>query len=168
MQRARRRYGKRVDYAHLPAEHLKSEKLEKGVRTRMYQFIALHKTFADPLNVVIILRYDKDSGKTARIILFSTDTELSADNLVNYYRLRFQIEFNFREARQHWGLEDFMVTQEQKVNNSANLSLFMVNLSQAMMRQIGETSVLDLKAGYHGLRYAQEAFKINSIRHDFC
>ena len=28
------------------------------------------------------------------------------------------------------------------------------------MRQIGETSVLDLKARYHGLRYAQEAFKI--------
>jgi len=149
-----------VDYSQLPAEHLKSEKTEKGVRTRIYQFMALHKTCPDPLNVVIILKYNKGSGKTARIILFSTDKELSADNLVNYYRLRFQIEFNFRDAKQHWGLEDFMVTQQPKVKNAANLSLFMVNLSQAMMSQTDETSVLDLKARYHSLRYAQEAFKI--------
>lgn len=157
---ARRRYGTRVDYSQLPAKHLKSEQTKNNVHTRIYQFIALHKTFADPLNVVIILKYNQKSGKTARIILFSTDTELSADNLVKYYRLRFQIEFNFRDAKQHWGLEDFMVTQQQKVDNAANLSLFMVNLSQAMMSQTGEASVLDLKAHYHGLRYAQEAFKI--------
>ena len=157
---ARRRYGNRVDYLQLPAQYLKSEKTEKGTCTRTYQFIALHKTCADPLNVVIILKYNVSSGKTARIILFSTDTALSANHLVKYYRLRFQIEFNFRDAKQHWGLEDFMVVQQQKVANAANLSLFMVNLSQAMMKQTGETSVLDLKARHHGLRYAQEAFKI--------
>ena len=157
---ARRRYGQRVDYSQLPTEYLTSDKTEKGTRTRTYRFMALHKTCADPLNVVVILKYNARSGKTARIILFSTDKTLSADHLVHYYRLRFQIEFNFRDAKQHWGLEDFMVTQQQKVNNAANLSLFMVNLSQAMMRQTDETSVLDLKARYHGLRYAQEAFKI--------
>jgi putative transposase len=27
---------------------------------------------------------------------------------VDYYSLRFQIEFNFRDAKQYWGLEDFM------------------------------------------------------------
>ena len=53
-----------------------------------------------------------------------------------------------------------MVIKAQAVINSANLSLFMVNLSQAMMKQNKERSVLDLKARYHGLRYAQEAFKI--------
>ena len=36
----------------------------------------------------------------------------------------------------------------------------MVNLSQVMMRLNDDVSVLDLKARYHGLRYAQEAFKI--------
>ncbi|MGB0468935.1 MAG: transposase, partial [Pontibacterium sp.] len=156
----RRRYGKRVDYDQLPAEYLTTDQTEQGIRTQTYQFTALHKTFADPLNVVVILRHDEKKGKTARIILFSTDTGLAADKLVQYYRLRFQIEFNFRDAKQHWGLEDFMVTQAQKVSSSANLSLFMVNLSQAMMNQTGETSVLDLKARYHGLRYAKEAFKI--------
>lgn len=157
---APRRYGERVDYGQLPGQYLISETVEKSIRTRTYQFTAVHKTFADPLNVVVMLKRNEKNDKTARIILFSTDTELAAVNLVKYYRLRFQIEFNFRDAKQHWGLEDFMVTQKQAVNNAANLSLFMVNLSQVMMRQTGESSVLDLKARYHGRRYAQEAFKI--------
>jgi len=28
------------------------------------------------------------------------------DKLIDYYQLRFQIEFNFRDAKQYWGLED--------------------------------------------------------------
>ena len=79
---------------------------------------------------------------------------------MDYYSLRFQIEFNFRDAKQHWGLEDFMVTKEQSVFNAANLSMFMVNVSQAMLPTSGEESTLDLKARYHGLRYAVEFFKM--------
>ncbi len=53
-----------------------------------------------------------------------------------------------------------MVVKEQSVLNAANLSLWMVNVSQAMLVISGEESVLDLKAHHHGLRYAQEVFKI--------
>jgi len=58
--------------------------------------------------------------------------ELSAEHLVEYYRLRFQIEFNFRDAKQFWGLEDFMNINQTGVTNAANLSLLMVNLSQVL------------------------------------
>ena len=37
------------------------------------------------------------------------------------------IEFNFRDAKQHWGLEDFMNVTPTGVTKAANLSLFMVN-----------------------------------------
>ena len=79
---------------------------------------------------------------------------------MDYYRLRFQIEFNFRDAKQHWGLEDFMVTKAKAVLNAANLSLFMVNVSQAMLATSGEHSILDLKARHHGICYAQALFKM--------
>jgi putative transposase len=140
--------------------HLKSEKTKKDIRTRIYQMNVIHKKFADCLNVVIIEKKNVKTEKVARIILFSTDLELDWENIIDYYRLRFQIEFNFRDAKQHWGLEDFMVIKEQSVLNSANLSLWMVNVSQAMLVTSGEDSILDLKARYHGLRYAQEVFKI--------
>lgn len=153
-------YGDRVDYAALPDRHLKSDQVQEQVLTRIYQFTGVHKAFADKLNVVIIQKHNLKTGKSARVILFSTDLGLGWESLVDYYRLRFQIEFNFRDAKQHWGLEDFMVIRQQAVNNAAQLSLFMVNLSQAIMANSGETSILDLKARHHGLRYAQEAFKM--------
>jgi len=153
-------YGQRVDYQPLPDAHLKSNEIKKNIQTRIYQLTALHKTFADPLNVVIIHKKNNQTGKTARILLFSTDLELEWDKLIDYYRLRFQIEFNFRDAKQHWGLEDFMAVKEKSVLNSAHLSLFMVNVSQAMLIRLNQDSILDMKARYHALRYAQEVFKI--------
>lgn len=156
----RRTCGNRVDYDNLPDENLKSDTTKKSIRTRIYQLEAIHKKFADPLNVVIIIKENQKTGKKARVILFSTDLELDWNKLVDYYRLRFQIEFNFRDAKQHWGLEDFMVVKEQPVFNAANLSLFMVNVSQAMLATSQDKSILDLKARHHGLRYVQEVFKI--------
>ena len=62
------------------------------------------------------------------VVLFSTDLDLSSAQIVDYYSLRFQIEFNFRDAKQHWGLEDFMNVTQQAVTNATNLAFFMVNL----------------------------------------
>ncbi len=156
----RRIYGDRVDYDNLPAKHLKSDETKDHIRTRIYQMNVIHKKFADSLNVVIIIKENVKTGKVARIILFSSDLKLEWKKIIDYYRLRFQIEFNFRDAKQHWGLEDFMVTKKQSVFNAANLSLWMVNISQAMLTTSGEESIIDLKARHHGLRYAQELLKI--------
>ena len=43
-------------------------------------------------------------GFMAHVLLFSSDLELAQGTLVDYYSLRFQIEFNFRDAKQFWGL----------------------------------------------------------------
>ena len=157
---ARRIYGDKIDYKKLPASCLKSEKTKGYIHTRIYQFEARHKKFADTLNVVIICKNNKLTGKSAHIVLFSSDLELEWEHIIDYYRLRFQIEFNFRDAKQHWGLEDFMVINKQAVFNAANLSLWMVNLSHAILERSEEKSILDLKAWYHGIRYAKEILKI--------
>jgi putative transposase len=57
---------------------------------------------------------------------------------VDSYRLRFQSELNFRDAKQYWGLEDFMHVTPTGVTKAAHLSLFMVNVAyrlQADVRQ---------------------------------
>ncbi len=53
-----------------------------------------------------------------------------------------------------------MIIKEQAVCNAANISMRMVNLSQAMLASSNEESILDLKARHHGLRYAREVFKM--------
>ena len=96
--------------------------------------------------------------------MVSSDLKLSFDTLVDYYRLRFQIEFNFRDAKQYWGLEDFMTVTETAVTNAANLSLFMVNISHLLLREFRQTStqfgILDLKAHFRGRKYVMETLKL--------
>jgi putative transposase len=96
--------------------------------------------------------------------LFSSDLTLAYDKLVEYYSLRFQIEFTFRDAKQYWGLEDFMNVKATEVRNAANLALFMVNLVTVLLRDARQTarqcSVLDLKAQYRGSIYVLETLKL--------
>ncbi len=81
-------------------EHLCHEVVEKNIRTRIYQVQLLHKNFPQPLNVVVIVKTNLTTGKFAKVLLFSDDLELAYDKLIDYYQLRFQIEFNFRDAKQ--------------------------------------------------------------------
>ncbi len=124
----------------------------------------LHKEFAQSLHVVIITKTHLKTGAVAHIILFSSDLELSYEKLIDFYSLRFQIEFNFRDAKQYWGLEDFMNIKAIPLTNALNLSLFMVNLSQVLLRELRQTlpesSILDLKAYFRAAKYFQETIKM--------
>ena len=158
------KYGDKVDVRKMKKKYLKSDKKEDGIRTQMYQAILLNKGFAFSINVVVILKTNLSTHKQAYIILFSTDLNLSHEKLYDYYTLRFQIEFNFRDAKPSWGLDDFMNVKKEAVTNAANLSFFMVNFSSVLLRRYRETnpefSVLDLKSHYRGCRYASETIKL--------
>jgi len=158
------KYGKRVDYAHIPDKYLKSTTVKDGFQTCTYQMKLLHEDFPVPLNVVVLVKTNLTTQAWGHVILFSSDLELSCENLVDYYSLRFQIEFTFRDAKQFWGLEDFMNIKQTAVTNAANLSLFMVNLSHVLLSEFRQANpdfgVLDLKSYYRGCRYATELLKI--------
>jgi putative transposase len=161
---ARPKYGDKVDVRKMKKKYLKSNKKEDGIRTQIYQAILLNKGFAFSLNVVVILKTNLATHKQAHVILFSTDLKLPYERLFDYYTLRFQIEFNFRDAKQYWGLDDFMNVKKEPVTNAANLSFFMVNFSSVLLRHYRENnpefSVLDLKSHYRGCRYASETIKL--------
>ena len=127
----RRKYGRKIDYDHLPGGYLKETTVEGHIETRVYQLQLLNKEFAQPLNVVIIAKTNLRTQAHAHVILFSSDLALAYASLVDYYGLRFQIEFSFRDAKQYWGLEDFMNSTPIGVTNAANLALFMVNVRTA-------------------------------------
>ena len=164
----RAKYGPRLDYQALPPDWLNQQTFTSGrdgtIQTNRYQGTAVHEHFAYPLNVVILEKINLRTQARAHVILFSSDLALTADVLVDYYCLRFQIEFNFRDAKQFWGLEDFMTIRQTTVTNAANLAFFMVNLSHALLREFRRTdpnaSILDLKAYARGYRYASEIINL--------
>ena len=160
----KRKYGSKIDYTNIPAKYLVSQKTENGIQTKIYQSKMLHKSFSQMLNVVIITKANLKTGRFAHVILFSSDLALSHEKIVDYYSLRFQIEFNFRDAKQFWGLEDFMNIKEAQLTNALNLSLFMTNLSQVLLREFRNTNpesgILDLKAYYRAAKYFEETIKM--------
>ena len=160
----RRKYGHKVDYEHLPVQYLKETTVERHIETRLYQMPLLHKEFAHPLNVVILAKINLRTHAHAHVVLFSSDLDMAYAPLVDYYGLRFQIEFNFRDAKQYWGLEDFMNITPTGVTNAANLALFMVNVAYRLRAEVHtrdpDYSVLDLKADCRGYKYVEETIKM--------
>ena len=159
-----RKYGAKVDYDHLPMQYLKETTVEGYIQTCIYQAQLLHKEFLQPLNVVIIAKTNLRTQARAHVVLFSSDLDLAYAPLVDYYGLRFQIEFNFRDAKQYWGLEDFMNVTPTGVTNAANLSLFMVNVVYRLRADVQsrdpDYSVLDLKADCRAYKYVEETIKM--------
>ena len=160
----RKKYGSKLDYCHLPATAFKASSVEEDIETHIYQMQVWHKKFADLLNVVVMVKINLKTQAIAHVVLFSSDLDLPYDQLIDYYRLRFQLEFNFRDAKQYWGLEDFMTVKQTPVYNSANLAMFMVNLSHAVMRPLQPQwpglSVNDLKAWFRSRKYVIETLKL--------
>ncbi|GJQ33815.1 MAG: transposase [Ignavibacteriaceae bacterium] len=161
---ARKKYGQKLDYTHLPEPYLQETTVQDGIQTDIYHLTGWHKLFPDCLNVVIIRKLNLKTQAYAQVILFSSDLELAYNQLIDYYRLRFQIEFNFRDAKQFWGLEDFMNVNQTPVYNAANLAMFMVNLAHVLLSYFRPTcptfSVNDLKAYFRGRRYVAETLKL--------
>ena len=81
----RRTYGHKVDYDHLPVQYLQGTTVEGDIETRMYQMQVLHKEFATPLNVVILAKTNLRTYARAHVVLFRSDLELRAAQIIDYY-----------------------------------------------------------------------------------
>jgi putative transposase len=158
------KYGAKIAVRQLATPYLKETRTEGSLRTDIYQGQFYNKEFAFALNVVVMLKTHVVTHAQAHVILFSTDLDLAYAKIIKYYSLRFQIEFNFRDAKQFWGLEDFMNIKETAVTNAANLSFFMGNFSYALLQPFRQSqpdySLLDLKAHYRGYRYASATIQM--------
>ena len=157
-------YGEKFNPRQIDPKYLISTEMTQDIRTEVYQINGRHRKFPELLNIVCIRKINLITKQQSHILLFSSDLALDAQKMIDYYALRFQIEFNFRDAKQYWGLQDAMNVNKIPVNNAANLSMFMVCVSSKLINTYrGENahySVLDLKSHYRGLKYVDETLKI--------
>ena len=157
-------YGERLTPKDIDSKYRVAIQTQANSTTEVYQMQCRHKHFADPLNVVCLLKTHLQTQEKSHVLLFSSDLDLEAETMIDYYSLRFQLEFNFRDAKQYWGLDDFMNVKQIPVNNAANLSMFMVNVAAKRRAMLGTEhpggGVLDLKARYRGRKYLQETLKM--------
>jgi len=114
----------RFDYVGTLADH---------AHVRLYTQVLNSPYFKRDFRVVVLI-----NTKTKQyVVLASTDVEQQAQEVVAYYRLRFQVEFLFRDAKQFTGLEHCQARDEAKLDFHFNMSLSAVNLARVEMSEQG-------------------------------
>ena len=96
---------------------------------KIYSAIVYCKAFKRDIKLAVAIFY-KDGKEVTRKLYFSTDLELCAQKIVRYYRSRFQIEFLYRDAKQHCGLMQCQARSLNKLNFHFNAALTAVNLAK--------------------------------------
>ena len=74
-------------------------------------------------------------GGEDQIILASTNTSQHAEEVARYYRLRYQIEFVIRDAKQHSGLTHCQARSQEKLDFHLNMSVASVNLLRLLAQK---------------------------------
>ena len=122
---APRLYDGKVDFENLDRfEHVGC--LEDASHVEVYTKKLNSPHFRRNLRVALLVDREAESY----VVLASSDPTLDAMKLVKYYRLRFQIELIFRDAKQYTGLTHCQARSKQKLHFHLNMSLTAVNLGR--------------------------------------
>ena len=79
----RRQYGRKVDDTALPDQSRTATSVDGHIRTCLDQAQLLHKEFAHPLNIVVVVKTNLRTQAQAHAVLFSSDLPWAAASLVD-------------------------------------------------------------------------------------
>ena len=140
------------------------------VSTKVYQFEAFTPKMAGlKLNIVVMVHTHLVTKKVSRNIIFTNDMTLEALKVIKYYSLRFQIEFDFRDAKQFYGLADFKNYKETQVTNAVNIAFVMTVIGKLVLKKYKikldcpNMGIIDLKTVFRTQKCAEILLNNNKI-----
>ena len=142
-----------------------------NVSTKVYQFEAFTPKMAGlKLNIVVMIHTHQITKKVSRNIIFTNNLTLEALKIIKYYSLRFQIEFDFRDAKQFYGLADFKNYKETQVTNAVNIAFTMTVVGKLVLEKYKikldcpNMGIIDLKTVFRTQKCAK--ILLNNINFD--
>lgn len=138
------KYAGKVDLKNLDMSVFSEECITEGKTSfRMYSAVVNAISLERDVKVVIVDYEDTEKKRQVRKVFFSTDTGMSAKDIFEIYRTRFQLEFVFRDAKQFTGLTHCQARNSNALSFAFNASLTSVNIARAFARLQG----MDLSVG---------------------
>ncbi len=119
--------------------------------------------------MLVYTTYIKAHGKDKRKLYFSTDVTSRPADILLYYHSRFQIEFLYRDGKQHTGLNDSQARSENKLHFQFNASLTSINIAKAIhwisipKEKRGAFSMADIKTMNHNILMLNRFFEVFGI-----
>ncbi len=127
---AKRQYDGKVDFSDF-SRFTWVKQVEPGID--LYTLVVWHQTLKRRIRLAVLLDR-RNPAKPGYVLLFSTDVGQSAEEILRLYKLRFQIEFIFRDAKQFTGLSDCQARNEKALDFHFNASLMALNLAKREAR----------------------------------
>lgn len=111
------------------------KRVEATDELRIYESTVYCVMLQCNVKVAFVEFLDKKGKVHTSKIFMSTNQSREAKTLVKYYRARYQMEFNFRDAKQHTGLTHCQARDKEKLDFHFNATLTSVNIAKAISRQ---------------------------------
>lgn len=147
-----KKYDGKVDLKKIDKRRFKQVYQDQDVV--IYQSILWSVSIKRKIKVTYVEFLDQGQATNRYAIYFSTDLELHGKRIYQYYKVRFQIEFLFRDAKQYTGLAHCQARSENKIYFHINTSLTAVGVAKIahyFNQQNSEQipfSVADVKTSY--------------------
>jgi hypothetical protein len=163
-----KKYGDKVDINNLPQKYLVSSKTENGILYQVYQYQAWNKEMSEfLLNVVSVVLTNLETNKKANTHFFSNDLQINAEDMLKFYKLRFQIEFDFRETKQLFGLHKMKNFEKIQMNNMFHLAFLALLTARIWQKQWAiklnkpKLSLIDLKTIFKAQSNLKQAIELD-------
>ena len=131
----------KIDMNKLDLTRMEKMEMKKAEGTA-YTLIAYSKALKCKIRLVI---WQMPNGK--KKLFFSNDISLSGEEVLAYYRTRFQIEFCYRDAKGYTGLMHCQARNKWKLDFAFNASFASLNVAKVTMKEMGmEYSMSSFKA----------------------
>lgn len=168
-----KKYTGKIDLKNIDKDYFKQ--ISEDEHSTYYQAIVYSKGLKRNINLVF--EELKNNTKKKHLLFFSTDLNQSGKDIYKIYKKRFQIEFIYRDGKQHTGLNDCQARSENKLHFHFNASLTAINLAKVEhwlsvpKEQRGAFSMADVKTMYHNTLllekfinvFAVPAYKLKNI-----
>lgn len=158
-----KKYAGKIDLKNIDQQYF--ECLQEGEDTFIYSAIVYSKSLKRKVKLVIL---DQKNNKS-NLLYFSTDLELATMKILHYYRKRFQIEFLYRDGKQHTGLNDSQARSGNKLHFHFNASLTSINLAKVQhwlsipKEERNSFSMADVKTMYHNSLLIQRFIDVFAV-----
>ena len=156
--------GARIDPKNLDATQLAL--LSADAQRRVYGGALIIQSLGRKVVANIVQELRADGSVRSAKVFFCTDPDFPAHQVLNYYQSRFQIEFLYRDAKQHTGLQNCQSRQQNALHYHFNLSLTAVSIAKAVHHLSIEKdlrqafSMADIKTQYFNELMVDSIFQV--------
>jgi Transposase DDE domain len=140
--------------------------LSRTEEERIYGGTAYVKSLGRLVAIAVVQQLREDGSVRSAKVFICTDPGFDPLYILTYYKGRFQIEFLFRDAKQHTGLEDSQSRNKEALEYHFNMSLTAVSIAKAAhylsieKDSRGPFSMADIKTKYFNELFVARIFEV--------